>query len=198
MILAICSTIACSIASAAEAKPDKPIIEISKPLRGGRGLGTMQYPPTEQEATFVKKITEKAIRLETDDSMQRPPGMSDEMWNELVKREKEANKGKTSVKDYKLIDQADKYVGWFGIVREVSWDDKSKQTRMLIEHKHFDGMTDLHIQVVSIYGAGDFSAIFPDKVENIPLLSLVRVFGKVSKGKDNIPEVVPGRCPGCS
>lgn len=188
-ILSICSIIACSLATAEETKP--LIIEISKPMRGGRGLGTMAYRPTEQEAQYVNKITEKGINLETEETMKKLPGMSDEMWEKLLEGYKKESKGKIPIKEYKLIDQAGEYVGWFGIVREVSHDNKSKHTRMLIEHKYFDGLTDLHLQVVSIYGAGDFAVQFSNKVENVLPLSLVRVFGKVSKGKDNIPEIAP-------
>jgi hypothetical protein len=93
-----------------------------------------------------------------------------------------------AVDDYKLADQAGIYVGWFGIVREATWDEKKGVTSLLIEHKYYDGLTDLHIQVVSINGAGDFTATIP-KQANIPPLSLVRVYGKVSKDKDGSASV---------
>ena len=47
------------------------------------------------------------------------------------------------------------------------------------------------MQVVSIYGAGDFEAIISADITSIPLLSLVRVYGKVSKGAGGIPEIRP-------
>lgn len=82
---------------------------------------------------------------------------------------------------YQLADQAGQYVGWFGILREASWDDKAKVTTLLLEHKYFDGLTDLHQQIVSLYGAGDFTATVAKRETGIPLLSLVRVYGKVVK-----------------
>ena len=61
---------------------------------------------------------------------------------------------------YELAKQAGEYVGWFGIVRQKTFDAAANETRLTLEHKYFDGLIDAHMQVVSIYGAGrrnDFS-----------------------------------------
>lgn len=50
-------------------------------------------------------------------------------------------------------------------------------------------MTDLHIQTVSIFGAGDFEAVVhTPKLELLPLV-LVRIYGKVVGEKNGRPEV---------
>jgi hypothetical protein len=88
-----------------------------------------------------------------------------------------------SVQMYELKKQAGKYVGWFGIVRSMSFDDKAKQTRLRVEHKYFDGLTDLHLQIVSLSGAGDFQVVLPGEVtkKEIPSLGLIRVYGTVAE-----------------
>ena len=47
-------------------------------------------------------------------------------------------------------------IAWFGILREVTEDKQKDETALLIEMKFFDGLSDIHQQVVSISGAGDF------------------------------------------
>src|SRR5690606_20423728 len=80
---------------------------------------------------------------------------------------------------YELAKQVGEYVGWCGIVRGNEFDTASATTRLLVEHKYFDGLTDLHQQIVSIYGAGDFHVVLPGKVtaDEVPPLCLVRVYG---------------------
>jgi hypothetical protein len=60
---------------------------------------------------------------------------------------------------------------------------------LLVEHKYFDGLCDPDLQIVSVYGAGDFTASIRAEADKIPMLSLVRVYGKVSKAKDGTPRV---------
>lgn len=85
--------------------------------------------------------------------------------------------------DYDLTKKADKYVGWFGIVREISEDEAAQRTMLTVEHKYFDGLTDLHLLAVSFNGAGDFRARLAGTGHRIPPLSLVKVYGKVVRGK---------------
>ena len=48
-------------------------------------------------------------------------------------------------------------------------------------------MVDLHQQIVSCYGAGDFKATVKKEKTGIPGLALVRVYGKVALDKDKKP-----------
>ena len=103
----------------------------------------------------------------------------------------EAAQDPFSEKDYTLTGKTGKPVGWFGIVREKKFDEKRNATKLLLEMKYFDGMTDLHIHVVSIYGAGDFTAELPGKADVLAMLDLVRIYGKVAREEKGIPEVAP-------
>jgi hypothetical protein len=82
-----------------------------------------------------------------------------------------------------------KFVSWFGIVRKI--ESTKNGTQLLLEHQYFDGMTDSHLQVVSLYGCGDFTArLKPEKAadsERIRHLELVRLYGKVTDEKDGVP-----------
>jgi hypothetical protein len=55
--------------------------------------------------------------------------------------------------------------------------------------KYFDGLTDLHLQIVSMSGAGDFTVKIPGTGHKLKALSLVRVYGKVSAEREGMPEV---------
>jgi hypothetical protein len=80
-------------------------------------------------------------------------------------------------------------VAWFGIVRDVHEDKAKNETRLRVEMKYFDAMTDLHLQIVSLYGAGDFEAVIPGTGHGIKNLSLVRVYGKVVGETAGLPLV---------
>src|SRR3981189_2358678 len=122
----------------------------------GEGLGTMIYRPPEDEAPFLKKVTEKEINLWADVQMPKPTNGSEEEWKKMEEERIAREKMIMPVEGYELKQQIGEYVGWFGIVRTAEYDAAKSQTNLLIEHKYFDGMTDLHLQIVSIYGAGDF------------------------------------------
>lgn len=173
-------------------KKETPV-EMSQPLKGGGGLGTAAYGATAKEAPFLKKVTEKALLFWSDIKMPKPTNMTDEEWAKFLKEEqkqKEKDKANTIPEDkYQLADQAGQYVGWFGIVRESATDEKSGITTLTIEHKFFDGMVDLHQQIVSIFGAGDFSATLRKGKTVLPALALVRVYGKVAKDKNGAPTI---------
>jgi hypothetical protein len=55
--------------------------------------------------------------------------------------------------------------------------------------KYFDGLTDIHIQLVSFTGGGDFRASLPGTGLGIKHLSLVRVYGKVASEEKGLPRV---------
>ena len=139
------------------------IVEISPPLPPPPPgvLSTVGYSPTEKEKPFLEKVTEKS--------------RGDLYWTDETEISLAAAEGK--------------YVGWFGIVREITRLSPAGPTRLLIEHKYFDGLTDSHLQVVSYYGAGDFIALLYGDGFEIPLFDLVRVYGTVEMGTDGLPEV---------
>ncbi|MCX5684253.1 MAG: hypothetical protein NT049_11280 [Planctomycetota bacterium] len=143
-----------------------------------------------RELPFLKKVNEEPVNHWTKIKVPPAVGEKTDPVKEAAK-EKRREEDSHKADEYSLANQAGKYVGWFGIVREISWDAGQKKTRLLLEHKHYDNLTDLHIQVVSPYGAGDFASVLPGKAPGISPLSLVRIFGKVAKGEDGLPVVIP-------
>jgi hypothetical protein len=79
-----------------------------------------------------------------------------------------------------------KLVSWFGIVRELPSQEGGT---FLIEHKYFDGLNDFHIQLASLYGAGDFRVSAADPKGAVKRLCLVRIIGTVTAEKDGVPTV---------
>lgn len=94
-----------------------------------------------------------------------------------------------SAKIEKLTGNVDQRVAWFGIVREVKENMEASKTQLVVEMKYFDGLTDMHLQIVSINGAGDFEVTIPGVGHKVKPLSLVRVYGKVAAERDGVPEV---------
>jgi len=173
-------------ASKAAARRRAVVIEFSKPMRGGRGLGTMGYPATEKESAFLEGMEKEDLNLWAGTKLPDFAGPGD-LPPELKPDPEKEKEDLRKLKEYTLSRQAGKRVGWFGIVREIEMDEENDLTRLLLEHKYFDGMTDLHIQVVSYYGAGDFVAVLPSRVTNLRRLSLVRVYGNATVGNDGLP-----------
>ncbi|HEY0543767.1 MAG TPA: hypothetical protein VGC91_00075 [Pyrinomonadaceae bacterium] len=91
--------------------------------------------------------------------------------------------------DYSINGKKGKYVGWFGIVRKIEEDAKLKQTRLVVENKYFDGLTDTHIQALSFNGGGDFTCLLSGTGFNIKPLSLVKVYGTVTGEDQSVPTV---------
>lgn len=85
-----------------------------------------------------------------------------------------------------LIGHTGKLVSWFGIVRELP--AKAGDT-FLIEHKYYDGLNDYHIQLASLFGAGDFRLAAADPASAIKRLSLLRVIGTVTGEKEGVPTI---------
>jgi len=92
--------------------------------------------------------------------------------------------------DYDISTKDNVYVGWFGIVRHIDEDQTGHRTVLTVEHKYFDGLTDAHQQTVSFNGAGDFRATLAGTDHRIPPLSLVRIYGTVTKSQDSDAEGV--------
>src|SRR4051794_2066740 len=133
-------------------------------------------------------------------------------------RTPEAERAVGSVLDdktgYDLAARRGKFVSWFGIVRVVRPLDGGRY-ELLLEHKYFDTLTDLHVLALSFNGAGDFKAVVTPKgaavgkdgkeaknakdakdaagPDDVPIrrLMLVRVYGTVDGdgGKDDPPTV---------
>jgi len=166
-------------------------IEKSEPMKGGQGLGTKGYEPTAKERPFHAKVKEKKIGFWADVKIPKPENMTEEEWAKFLKKNEKPDKDVVPQDKYQLIDEAGAYVGWFGILREKTRDAKTGVTTLVLEHKYFDGATDLHLQIVSLYGGGDFTATLKQKDVDIPLLSLVRVCGKAAKDEKGAPKVTP-------
>lgn len=179
----------CGCVLAEDAAKPQVIIEVSKPLPPAQSLGTAGYGPLEKEGEYLKKVTELPLNLWPAVELPRPRNITDEQWKKLQEERAEEEAGTIAVKDYQLAKQDGKYVGWFGIVRRIDWNEKTGTTSLLLEHKYFDGLTDLHMHIVSIHGAGDFHVDIPSHVQTIPLLGLIRVYGQVTTEKKEDAEI---------
>jgi hypothetical protein len=115
----------------------------------------------------------------------QPSEMEKEFTRDWKKEELQSGSQKTE----SLRGKPGRRIAWFGIVREVKEDKPGDVTRLLVEMKYFDGLTDLHQQIVSINGAGDFRVVVPGIGHKIKRLELVRACGAVASEKDKIPEV---------
>jgi hypothetical protein len=102
------------------------------------------------------------------------------------KPDRGGNQGFGSTKAGTVLGYQGKLVSWFGIVRELP--AKGGGT-YLIEHKYFDGLNDFHIQLASLFGAGDFRVAAADPGGDIKRLCLVRIIGTVTEEKAGVPTV---------
>jgi len=142
--------------------PDKPtIVEQSASLPAPpRGtLGTANYKPTEKESAFFSKLAPNEITTGS-------------LFN-----------------DYFITGKKGSFIGWFGIVRKIEEESNAQQTKLLVEHKYFDGLTDTHIQALSFEGGGDFTAVLSGTGLGIKPLSLVKVYGTVTAEVESVPAV---------
>ncbi len=180
-----------SALSAADPVPAGPVMELSQNLKRGSGLGTTACQPTAREQQFLTRVTEKMIDLSADTQLPKPDTMSDAEWSKIQAAEKEAKAAMIPASAYTLAGQGGRYVGWFGIVRSTTWDGQVHRTALQIQHLYFDGLSDLHLQVVSLYGAGDFTAALPGPAPTIPKLGLVRCYGIATKGDNDAVMLAP-------
>jgi len=93
------------------------------------------------------------------------------------------------LQEYSIAGKRGSYVGWFGIVRKIDEDHSAGITRLLVEHKYFDGLTDSHIMAVSFHGGGDFNVTLSGTGLGIKYLSLIKAYGVVQKEEDSMPEL---------
>jgi len=137
-------------AGAEQAESAKPVVEyVTGKPKRSDSLGTTSYEPSEKERPFFKRLAKGEVATGTLFS------------------------------DYDIAKKDKTYVGWFGVVREIKEDKEQDQTVLLVEHKYFDGLTDIHILAVSFNGSGDFQAVVPGVGHKLRPLALVKVYGKV-------------------
>jgi hypothetical protein len=117
-------------------------------------LGTMGYPPTPIEKPFFDKLSPK-----------------------------ERVTGSMLGKKYSIKRKTGKYISWCGIVRRIDEDSAAGRTKLLVEMKYFDGMTDTHIMALSFNGI----PASPDLgVRNIVYIHRANFLGMVSKRRESI------------
>lgn len=139
--------------------PAKPItIDFVKDKPVRSGsLGTKGYTPSEKEAPFFKRLDKDEV----------------------------ATGGFAG--DYDIAKKDKKYVGWFGVIREVKEDKEKNETTLLVEHKYFDGLTDVHILALSFNGSGDYQVVVPGTGLKLQKLALIKTYGTVAGPADNSP-----------
>jgi len=139
------------------------IIETEKPkdLKPTGSLSTCGYAARDAEKAYLKK-----------------PAPSELVTGSMME-------------EYSIHGRKDKYVSWFAVVRGITPETGApNRYQLLLEQKYFDGFTDCHIMLVAISGSGDFTAtVTSEEASRIPLLSLVRVYGKVTDEANNQPKV---------
>lgn len=136
----------------ATAPADATVIEVDVPRKFEQvGLGTGAYRPTKRESTFLAKTPEK----------------------------ERVNGSMVDDTPYELSARNGQRVAWFGIVRRVS-KTGPEEYELVVEHKYFDGLTDLHILALSFNGAGDF-VIRLNAAGDLPVrpLMLIRAYGVI-------------------
>ncbi|MEK7952317.1 hypothetical protein [Luteolibacter soli] len=134
-------------------------IEVSPHHKPYTRDATVDYVATTEEAKFDSKKPDSDVGGDPDADAKKPGS---------------------------LLGKTGKLISWFGIVRELP---AKPSEPFLIEHKHYDGLNDDHIQLASLYGVGDFKVTASDPRGNLKRLSLVRVIGTVTGEKDKIPTV---------
>jgi hypothetical protein len=135
-----------------------PLVErVTTKPMRGGGLGTAAYSPSERERPFFKRLPKDEVAT---------GGL---------------------VGDYDIATKDGKYVGWFGVVREIKEDKEKNRTVLLVEHKYFDGLTDVHILALSFNGSGDFEAVLPGVDHKIKRLSLIKAYGTARGATEGSP-----------
>jgi hypothetical protein len=162
VLLVLCLLLPGSFVFAQEEHDATPVEQAEALPRPPAGtLGTMSYKPSEKEKPFFAKL---AADEQTTGSM---------------------------FSDYDITGKKGTYVGWFGIVRSIEENQATKETKLLVEHKYFDGLTDTHILALSFNGGGDFTAVLSGVGLGIKNLSLVKIYGMVQSDTNSIPDMKP-------
>lgn len=90
---------------------------------------------------------------------------------------------------FQLGGHSERYVGWFGIVRDIQTTLGKRGGTLLVENKYYDDKRHNKLLTVSIHGAGNFKARLTNLEEEIKPLSLVRVYGVVSEDEAKVPVI---------
>ncbi|HZN33692.1 MAG TPA: hypothetical protein VFB80_07725 [Pirellulaceae bacterium] len=159
--LVVAAAIQAPQTAAGQSEAAQGVVEYVQGRPGRTGnLGTTLYAPSEREKPFFKRLAKGEVVT---------GGLAG---------------------DYDITKKDKTYVGWFGIIREIKEDKEKGQTVLLLEHKYFDGLTDLHILALSFNGSGDFQAVVPGVGYKLQPLALVKVYGTVSgPAGDSLPRV---------
>ncbi len=168
---------------------DAVVIEASTPMPSASGMGTKAYEPTPTELPFTNRITEKPISFESGADMPKPENESEEQWRKEQAEMKAEQAKCIPIASYSLAAAAGQFVGWSGILRGASFDQTTGRTTWTIQHTYFDGMEDLAMHIVSLYGAGDFQVVLPGDHRDIRLLSLVLTYGPVTVPANSLPMI---------
>jgi hypothetical protein len=149
-------------ASSLGAAAQTPIdVQPVKELKPTDTLATCEYRPSAREAPFFARLSDA------------------EKTNDTVFGGNYTIHGKTGAS-----------VAWFGIVRGITPPaEKGGDVTLLVQHHFFDGMTDCHIMLVAKSGDGDFVAKLQVDPAQIPALSLVRIYGRVTSETARVPQV---------
>jgi hypothetical protein len=161
-LLLLCLSLPISFASAQEIHDATPVEQAEALPRPPAGtLGTMGYKASEKEKPFFARLSADEVR-------------TGDMFT-----------------DYSITGKKGTYIGWFGIVRSIEENQATKETKLLVEHKYFDGLTDTHIMALSFNGGGDFTTVLSGVGLGIKKLSLVKIYGVVQGETNSIPDVKP-------
>ena len=82
------------------------------------------------------------------------------------------------------------YVSWFGIVRDIFSDESWPRGRILmVQVLYSEGLSDTHLQTVSINGPGDAFVQIDGQSDALISLMLVRFYGTVSFTPKGTPKI---------
>src|SRR6186713_623022 len=108
----------------------------------------------------IVAVDEPAMRVEHSKPLPRGGNLGTQRYaptaaeKAVINDWKPAELASGGAKVEKLTGNVDQRVAWFGIVREVKEDKEANKTQLVVEMKYFDGLTDMHLQIVSIMEPG--------------------------------------------
>jgi len=149
-------------------------------------LVTAIYAPLESETKFYKKIPEKE-RSTVSGFSAKEEAFHESDWFKQSNPNTTPESINAQKPAFSLSGHVGEYVSWFGILRIA--EKTGGGYNLVIQNKYSTGMTDLHIQTVSIYGAGDFDAVVHCPDFSLNPLVLVKVYGKVIREINGRPVV---------
>lgn len=162
------------------------IVERSPFLKHPGFLGTGDYIPLSTEAVFYQKLPEAGRKTVSGfNDSERAFFKSAFFLQNNPNATPESIKAQEPV--FSLAGHVGEYVSWFGILRKV--EQNGSDFLLTLQNKYSTGMSDLHIQTVSLWGAGDFEAVVRSQDLDLLPLILVRVYGKIVQEDNGLPVV---------